>query len=371
MKLPLRGAIDCDVHLAMPPIKALLPYMSDYWSDQIRTRYIDRTSFALQSYPPRSPLSGRADWRAEAGAGAAPGANLDVLRRQLLEPFGLGAAICHTLHGGMALFNEDMGAEICSAVNRWVAAEWLDQEPRLRASILVYPQNPQLAVAEIARCAGDKRFVSVLLPVSGEAPLGRRIYWPIFEAAERHGLAVTVHAGSTYRHAPTGVGWTSYQIEDYISQSAAFQNLIISLLAEGVFAKFPDFKLVCLESGFTWLPTLLWRSAKTWRGVRTEVPWLDRNPAAVVRERVRLSLRPFDAPSDPAIVQRIFEQIDCPDMLVFSTDYPHWQFEGEDALPDALPPDLIRPILIDNPLAAFPRLAGLPVASLNAEVASS
>jgi predicted TIM-barrel fold metal-dependent hydrolase len=357
MKLPASGAIDCDVHLAIPPVKALLPFMSEYWRDQIVTRFIDRSSFALMSYPPRSPLSGRADWRAEAG-GAMPGSSLQQLRSQLLEPFGLRLAICHAMHGGMALFNEDMGAEFCSAVNRWVAQEWLDKEPRLRASILVYPQNPQLAVAEIERCASDERFVSVLLPVMGDAPLGRRIYWPIYEAAQRHGLSLSVHAGSTYRHPPTGVGWTSYQIEDYVSQSAAFQNLIISFVAEGVFAKFPELTLVCLESGFTWMPTLLWRSAKTWRGVRTEVPWIDRSPAAIVRERVKLSLRPFDAPHDPAIIARIFEQIDCPEMLVFSTDYPHWQFDGEDALPDGLPQELVAKILFDNPMAAFPRLSG-------------
>jgi len=124
-----------------------------------------------------------------------------------------------------------------------------------------------------------------------------------------------------------------------------------------VFRKFPDLTLVCLESGFTWMPTLLWRSAKTWRGVRTEVPWIDRSPPEIIRERVKLSLRPFDAPRDPAIIARIFEQLDCPQMLVFSTDYPHWQFDGDEALPDGLPAALIDKMLVDNPLSAFPRLA--------------
>ena len=41
---------------------------------------------------------------------------------------------------------------------------------------------------------------------------------------------------------------------------------------------------------------------------------------------------------------------------MFSTDYPHWQFEGEDALPDGLSDATIRKILIDNPLATYPRL---------------
>ncbi len=43
-------------------------------------------------------------------------------------------------------------------------------------------------------------------------------------------------------------------------------------------------------------------------------------------------------------------------MLLFSTDYPHWQFDGEAVLPDGLPAPLLQKILVDNPLATYPRL---------------
>ena len=43
-------------------------------------------------------------------------------------------------------------------------------------------------------------------------------------------------------------------------------------------------------------------------------------------------------------------------MLLFSTDYPHWHFDDEDVLPDGLPEDTVRRLLIDNPLEAYPRL---------------
>jgi predicted TIM-barrel fold metal-dependent hydrolase len=44
------------------------------------------------------------------------------------------------------------------------------------------------------------------------------------------------------------------------------------------------------------------------------------------------------------------------ELVLFSTDYPHWQFDGQDALPEGLPPDLVRKIMIDNPHATYPRL---------------
>ena len=59
-------------------------------------------------------------------------------------------------------------------MNDWMARELLDREPRLRASILVAAQNPELAVREIERIASDRRFVQVLLLVMGETLLGRR-----------------------------------------------------------------------------------------------------------------------------------------------------------------------------------------------------
>jgi predicted TIM-barrel fold metal-dependent hydrolase len=354
MKVPYAGAIDCDLHPAMPGVPALLPYLDEYWRDQLVNRHIDKYSFALTSYPPNSPLSARPDWRQASGA---PAGDLDAIRRHALDPFGTRLAICNVLHGALALFNEDMAAALCTAVNDWVTHELIDREPRLRASILVPAHNPALAVKEIERRASDHRFVQVLLLAMGEMLLGRRVYWPIYAAAEKHGLAIGIHAGSTYHHAPMSSGWPAHRVEDYVAQSTAFESQVLSFVTEGVFQKFPTLRLILLESGVTWLPTLLWRTNKTWRGVRTEVPWIDRPPAEIVREHVRLTLQPIDLPrNDPRVLTRVLAHAGCEHMLLFSTDYPHWHFDGEDVLPDGLSEDAVRKLLIDNPLEAYPRL---------------
>jgi uncharacterized protein len=44
-------------------------------------------------------------------------------------------------------------------------------------------------------------------------------------------------------------------------------------------------------------------------------------------------------------------------MLLFSTDYPHWQFDGDRALPEGLPAGLARKMMVDNPRATYPRLS--------------
>ena len=205
----------------------------------------------------------------------------------------------------------------------------------MRASIVVPAQAPLLAVEEIERLAADQRFVQVLLPAACEMMLGRSYYWPIYEAATRHGLPIGIHAGSMYRYAPTSTGWPSHYLHDYVANSQLFEDQLLSLVSNGVFVKFPELKFVFIESGVSWLPPFIWRAIKTWRGVRAEVPWVNRSPADIIRSNIRVTTQPFDAP-DQETVERIVEQIDCDEMLLFSSDYPHWQFEG-DAITPARP----------------------------------
>ena len=345
------GPIDCDVHPTVPSLGALFPYLDEVWRDNAVRRGFE--PLVPISYPTRNPLSVRADWRDADGLGASDPVRLG---REALDPFGTRLAILNCLYGAPVLFSDDLASAFSRAVNDWLAADWLTVDPRLRASIVVPQLNAERAVDEIERRAGDPRFVGVLLLVSGEVPLGRRQNWPIFAAAERHGLPIGIHAGSTYRHPVTPVGWPSTYIEDYVSQASAFASTLTSLVAEGVFAKFPDLTVVLMESGVSWLPAHLWRLTKFWKGLRSEVPWVSDPPISIVRERVRLTMQPMDAPDQPALLARLIEHIGSDEMLLFATDYPHWQFDGADALPPGLEAGLARKMMVDNPLRTYSRL---------------
>jgi uncharacterized protein len=217
-------------------------------------------------------------------------------------------------------------------------------------------QNVEYSVDEIERCAKDRRFVQILVLAMQEVPLGRRQFWPIYAAAERHGLPLGIHAGSMYRHSTTSLGWPSYYIEDYAAHTQAFQSQVASLVCEGVFVKYPALKVVLLESGVTWLPGFLWRFAKFWRGVRAEVPWVDRSPADIIRDHFRLTIQPFDAPADPEQVERAIDHLRSDAILLYASDFPHWQFDGDETVPAAIPQSLRHKIMVDNPLATYSRL---------------
>lgn len=74
-----------------------------------------------------------------------------------------------------------------------------------------------------------------------------------------------------------------------------------------------------------------------------------------MKERVRLTMQPFDGPSDPQIVREMIEQIGA-DMMLFATDYPHWNFEGTNFAPDGFDADLMMKIRTENPMNTYARL---------------
>src|ERR1700726_5306572 len=103
MTSPIAGGVDCDLHPAVPHLTSLLPYLNDYWRDQVTTRGM--TDLVSQSYPSNSPISARPDWRPAKGK---PGSSLADMQAQALAPFGVSYGICNPLFGVQMVFSEDM-----------------------------------------------------------------------------------------------------------------------------------------------------------------------------------------------------------------------------------------------------------------------
>jgi uncharacterized protein len=342
--------IDCDVHNAVPAIADLFAFLPGRWQDYCVEHGV--TGLAPAAYPARVPLSAKPASRT---GQRPPGCDPDVVLTQAVDDPGVELAILNCLYAVQAIHNEDWATAMASAVNDWQADVWLAADPRLRASIVVAPQNPDRAAEEVARVADDPRFVQVLLLAGSAAPLGKRTYWPIHRAATGAGLPVAVHPGSAGVNPPTPAGWPSTYLEDYAAASFAMQSQVTSLVCEGVFQQFPELTVVLLESGVTWLPSLMWRLDKNWKGLRREIPWLDRLPSAVIRDHIRLSIAPFDGPADAQDwMPRFLGQLGSLDMLLFASDYPHWHHrDPEQAMLRFLTDAEREQVLRDNAIATY------------------
>ena len=362
---PARPAlIDCDLHVTPPSVEALFPYLDEHWREYISTSAFKGPPDS--AYPKRAPTSARPG---STPANGVPGSDLALLREQVLDPLGVEVAILACAYGVESIHNPDAAAAIAAATNDWLIAEWLEREPRLRASIVVPSRQPDMAAREIERVGGHPGVVQVFLPVRSEALYGNRRYHPIYAAATRHDLVIGLHFGGAPGNPPTPSGWLSSYLEDYVNMASVFQSQLLSLVVEGAFERFPRLRVTLLEGGFTWLPAFLWRADKEWKGLRREIPWSHRLPSATVRERVRLTLQPVDAPPEPRQVLQVIEALGSDELLLYASDYPHRHAtpagDGppgrsplEAALGTALPAALAQKIMAGNARTWYRGLSG-------------
>jgi predicted TIM-barrel fold metal-dependent hydrolase len=344
-----QALIDCDIHNELPSLKTLFPYLPDHWRD-----YISESAFVgpdANDYPKGAPTTARPGSQPPSGP---PGSDLGLLREQVLDAWNVDFGILTNAYWVQSIHLEDLAADMATAINRWQVESWLDPEPRLRASLVVPSQNPQLAAEEIERFGGHPGFVQVIMPIRSLIPYGKRFYDPIFAAASKHGLAIGLHYGGAPGHAPTPAGWPSTYLEEYAGMAQVFQSQVMSLIFEGAFDRFPDLRVALIEGGFTWMPSLMWRMDKEWKGLRHNTPWVKQLPSEYVRNHIRMTVQPINAPPQQEYIVQIIEQLESDEMLLFSTDYPHWHFDAnEEAWPIQLPDELTAKIMAENARAFY------------------
>ncbi|MEO3388463.1 amidohydrolase family protein [Mesorhizobium sp. CAU 1741] len=322
-----QGIIDCDIHPSMTTPDELMPFLSQRWRTHMAT-YGNSLRQGLAntlSHPRMTPEVARADaWPPNGGP---PGSDVQFMREQHLDAHGIRIGVLVPLRGTPGnQRNLDFGIALASAVNEWQVDKFCGPEPRLKASLVVTQEDPAAAVAEIEKRAGDARYAQILLPPRSTEPLGRRRYWPIYEAATAANLPIAMHVGGIGGHPATGAGWPSYYIEEHHSQVQTMQALLASFIFEGVFARFPTLRIAFVEGGFGWAPAFSWRMDRAWEKMRDEVPHLRRPPSEYLRENVWFTTQPMEEPFPARNLRDTLNWIGT-DRLMFSTDYPHWDFD--------------------------------------------
>ena len=343
------GLLDCVIHPSPNSATALFPFLARSWQEHLAVYgNVGHGPHAEASaYPLYAPHTSRRDALAPPGGGL-PGSDLDFMRQQHLDPNNVDHGVMLPLFGGASARNLELGAAMASAVNDWQIAEFASKEPRLKASIHIPHEDAPAAVAEIERNAGNPGFAQIQLASATTEPLGRKRYWPIFEAAQRTGLPIGIHVGGSNGHPRTGAGWPSFYVEAHYDLIHGMQTQVTSMLLEGVFERFPGVRVVLVEGGFAWAPSLGWRLDRLWARMRDEVPHAKRPPSEYMRENLFYTTQPMEEPDNAEDILLTFEQIGW-DRLLFATDYPHWDFDDPKyAFKAPLPDGRKRMLFHDN-----------------------
>ena len=345
--------VDADVHNSVPPGQGFARYLPARWARYYETVGV-RTHGSRLYYVtlPRARASRTDSWPE---SGLPPGADLDFMRHQLLDRYPVATAVLNPID--MLRFAEEFdeyAAALTRGLNEWTQKEWLDPEPRFVASICVAFDHAESAAAEIHRVADDPRFVQVLMNVRTRDPMGDRRYWPLYQAAAEHDLPVAIHVGGMGGNSITGTGWPSYYFEDHTGFAHAFHHQVISLVASGVFEEFPSLRFVLQEGGFTWLPSMMWRMDMAFDLLRDEMEHLPQPPSHYLRKHFWFTTQPIEEPERPEYFMQVVDRLGMRDRLMFSSDYPHWDFDDPiRAIPREVPRELHRDIMFNNAAALY------------------
>jgi predicted TIM-barrel fold metal-dependent hydrolase len=351
--------IDVDVHHSWASDAELVEYLPEHWREFVATAGPGSTL----SHPGAMnfTLHGGSNKRLDSfpPSGRPPAADYNWTCRQVLDPLNVERALL-TFDVGMqsGMTNPYLSVALCRAANDWSLDHWLDgRDDRLRGTILVPTELPHEAAKEIRRLAGHPRLAAVLLVVNAIGrPFGHPFYDPIYEAAVEVGLPVASHVGSDLaaRGRQTAGGNPGSRLEQFVTNDQGGMHHASSLITHGVFEKFPELKFLLTEWGFTWVPWLLWNLDAQFDVLRRENPVVRSLPSETFREHVFLSTQPFDHTGDPRQMIELLEAFGgMEDILVFATDYPHWDGDEPTHVAARMPPGWHRKVFHDNAARLF------------------
>lgn len=316
--------VDCDVHPTAHSSAELRAYLPEPWRSRPPQAFSDGDKQVyyvwgggqrVDAYPP---------------GGGPPGCDPALTEKQLFGDAGVDIAMLLPLVKPVDV--PPFEAALCAATNDWTNETWLGRynpHGRYRGAINVQADRPREAVEEIERWAGHPYFAQVRVNTYTDALFGDERYHPIYAAATRHGLPVSLHftkASGVRLASPAGFPRSYFEVHSLLCLDYAAH--LCSLIMQGVFDKFPEMKFVFVEGGFAWLLPLVWRMDRAWDQLRAEVPWVKRRPSEYVRDNVRFTTQPIEEPDRVADLIRTFDLVGADDILMFSTDYPHWDYDN-------------------------------------------
>jgi uncharacterized protein len=282
-------------------------------------------------------------YRAAWPAVGVPGSDPELLSADVFAEGGADYAILVPLTRGL-LPDVDLANAVCRGTNEWLAQSWLDawnSDGRFRGSIRVNPDDPGQAVREIEHWADHPYMVQVAVPLESQHPYGKRAYLPIWEAAARHNLPVYFHTegGSGIEFPPTPVGYCRYYAEYRVLSPLNMFYHLSSLIAEGVFDRLPQFRVVFGDGGADIVMPLMWRMDMTWRSTRMEMPRARGLPTSYLCDHVRFGTQALEGPEDETARATWYAANDAAAFQVFGSHYPFWSFasrrQTEMLLPEA------------------------------------
>lgn len=329
--------VDADFHITEQQ-EDFITYIDDPFDKMLnRGEHEDGSGFLTNLYPSSGLFTPVVTGKAEHPSARTRKEMVEA--RQMLNTNRGVVTPTQNLYLGM-VHHDELAVALASAYNEWLLDEIIDEENGIYGTALVAPQKPEKAAEEIDDRASESGIVGAFIPSGGiRPPLGDESYYPIYEAAEDNGLPVSMHnaSGNQMLHFPA-------QFQDYkrfLSIHATTHAMIhmthlTTMITRGVPERFPDLDFIFQEAGIGWIPYMMRRLDHEYSAKREDAPMLEQMPSDYIRDQFYFTSQPVEGTDDPKYVQDMVRLFDGETNLMFSSDYPHFDFDHSSALLDVL-----------------------------------
>ena len=221
--------------------------------------------------------------------------------------------------------------QLGDAFNRWLIDKIIPQEPRIKALVYLPFNDPEACIRTVEEFGDREGVIGVTVTSTRFRAVHDNAYMRLYAMLQERGLPLTFHSGYHWGDE------SMKQCNRFISMHAlsfVHYNMLhmTNWVINGLPERFPKLKTVWIESGLAWIPFLMQRLDHEYMMRTSEAPLLKRPPSEYIRE-MYFSSQPLER-SNMKLTQSTFEAINAETQLLFSSDWPHWDFDLPNTISD-------------------------------------
>jgi uncharacterized protein len=210
------------------------------------------------------------------------------------------------------------------AFNRWLIEEILPREPRIKAMMYLPFNDPDSCVEVVEEFADAPGVIGFTVVSTRYRPVHHNSYMRLYAALQATGKPLAFHSGFHWGDE------SMKQVNRFISMHAisfCYFNMIhlTNWIINGIPERFPNLKVIWVESGLAWLPFMMQRLDSEYMMRSSEAPMLRRRPSEYIRDMYFTS-QPLET-SNLKLTQATMEAVKADTQLLFASDWPHWDFD--------------------------------------------
>ncbi len=239
--------------------------------------------------------------------------------------------IDHTIMFPTPMLNLGMHPQIeaevalARAYCRWLTTQLLPQDERIKTMVYLPFNDPKASLEFVEEFRDSPGVVGFMVTSVRHRMVHHNDYAPVYAAIQETGKPIAFHAAYNWNEPSLS------QLNKFISvHSLGFTTCnmvhLTNWIINGIPERFPGLKVLWIESGLAWLPFLMQRLDNEYMMRTSEAPLLKRLPSEYMRD-MYYSSQPMERHRNNRALEVTFEMIDAPNRLLYSSDYPHWDYD--------------------------------------------